>query len=239
MIAIYRLTSFFTLLALYFMVKTKNSFQWFIVFCRYDIHIRFLYAHILFGLLYFFINPYRASRHFLQQQGADDIYTYGETYLTVFQKIAKECVLSPRDVFFELGCGRGLGMFWLNIFTRCQVIGIEHMPLFVQKGNFLARILRCDTTFYEQDILSVDLSRATVVYFYGTNFSDAFVNQLIAKLKLLPSTTKIITVSYPLTDYSQDFEVIKTFPVHFAWGKAMMYIQNYISTTLTASPKNH
>ena len=44
--------------------------------------------------------------------------------------------------------------------------------------------------------------------------------------KKLNSSTQIITISFPLTEYlKNDFYVKKSFEVKFPWGKSMAYVQ--------------
>jgi hypothetical protein len=223
-----KIANFMELLFVYFSVKKRNICEWVKVLLRYYNNISFIKAHILFGYLYLFINPYKISKKFLMENGCENIYAYGETPLTTIETFVNECGITKEDVVFELGCGRGLNMFWLNSFVGCKVTGIEIIPLFVKKGNRLMKLLKNkDIRFYNQDILSTDLSQATVIYFYGTGFDNIFINHLACKLKELPLGTKIITVSYPITDYidSSTFKIIKSFPSQFTWGEATVYLQ--------------
>ena len=196
--------------------------EWIHVVRRY--YPGFLKIHLRFGLSYFRINPFRISRMFLQNEGAEDIYTYGETPLTVLHEIADECGISKNDTVFELGCGRGLGMFWLNHYIGCKVVGVEKIPLFVRLGMQLIKKLNMkDVSFRNENMLNTDYSGATVLYFYGTGFEDSFIERLTKKIQNLPKDTKIITVSYPMS--SPAFQLSKQFDVKFNWGTSTIYLQ--------------
>jgi hypothetical protein len=196
-------------------IKIKKLIEWVRIAYRY--YPKFFKIHFAFQKAYLGINPFRVSRMFLQREGAEDVYTYGETPVTTFHKIVGECGITQDDVFYELGCGRGLGMFWLNQYIGCKVVGIEKIPLFVRIGNQLSRK---EVSFKNENILNVDFCDGTVFYFYGTGFEEEFIRRLVKKFKQLPKGIKIITVSYPLSD----FKVIKEFEVVFPWGKAAIYL---------------
>lgn len=190
---------------------------------------RFDYAKVDGSLLltYLFDNPFTISKRFLMKRGAKDVYAYGETPLTTMEHIASACRLKPSDTIFELGCGRGRTCFWMREFIGCDVVGIEYIPEFVERANRIVHKLRLDRIdFRNEDLLEADFSGATVFYLYGTCYEDDFIKQLIEKFKHSPSGTKIISVSYPLTDYTDEplFEVMKRFPAQFTWGEADVYL---------------
>ncbi|MGH7250074.1 MAG: methyltransferase domain-containing protein, partial [Minisyncoccia bacterium] len=140
--------------------------------------------------------------------------------------IVRQCEISSKDIVYELGCGRGRCCFWLNCLLKCKVVGIEYIPAFIEKANHVKTELHFDNIeFRLGDILDADYSGATVLYLYGTCYDAPFLKKLLKKLNMLPSGTKIITVSYHLTDYSADYEVMKRFPAEFTWGTGDVYLQ--------------
>ena len=215
------------LLYLYFVVKKRNFIEAMRVLWRYDRRPAFALTHILFTLQYLFINPYTIARRHLRTNGDDDTCAYGETPLTSFHTLATECEITEDDTLIELGCGRGLGMFWLNTFIGCHVIGVDVVPLFIMKGKHITRLLNNkEVAFCNDSFLNTDYSGVTTVYFYGTGFDEKIIESLISTLATLPTGTKIITVSYPLTDYTDNpiFTTIKSFPITFAWGQTDAYL---------------
>jgi SAM-dependent methyltransferase len=178
-----------------------------------------------------FKNPFRVSKKFLKEQGATNIYAYGETPLTSLSLIAENCRISQKDVVFELGCGRGRSCFWLNCFLGCRVVGIEYIPEFVNDANEIKDLYHLsNVNFRNEDMLTADLSEATMIYLYGTCLEDTDIKKLITKFEKLRSGTKIITVSYSLLDYTDTaepfFKIMKVFPAEFTWGTADVYLHH-------------
>lgn len=174
---------------------------------------------------YRFLNPYRICKTFMQQRGEEQVDVYGETPLPVYAQIAKACTLSSSDTFVELGCGRGRGVFFLNTLTGCQAIGIDWVPHFIHIAEAIARGGSHGVFFQCEDLLNADLSKATAIYLYGTCLSEEEILSLIDRFKGLSQTVKIVTVSYPLSDYSSYFSTLQQFTARFPWGTTDVYLQ--------------
>lgn len=190
-----------------------------VFFCYYK-SLRFLMLDLLFKARYVFKNPYRMCR----KLG----FLYGETPLTTMDHITKSCQILSKDVVFDLGCGRGRNLFWLAHFVHCQVYGIDLCEEFIFEGLRLKNIMRMNhISFKKEDIFMTDFTKATVIYLYGTTFSDEMIHDLIEKCRILRSGTKIITVSFPLNEYCDNlFETKKEFQAIFPWGIADVYLQS-------------
>lgn len=215
---------FFSLLWVNFCVGLKN----FITFCkdvfRYWRNYRFMKCDIRLLASYVGSSPYRISKIYLQHQGFEEIYAYGETPLEVMENISRECGIGSKDVFFDLGCGRGRGCFWMREFIHCQVVGIDFIPDFIEVAKLVAQ--KCgiqQISFRWEDYIRSDLSEATVIYYYGICSSDEEVERLTEKFNKLRAGTKVITVSFNLN--SEEFSLVKVFPVTFVWGKTDVYYQ--------------
>lgn len=209
-------------------VKKRNFVEYMKVVFHYYSNWNFFKIDSTLMFSYLFQNPYRISKQFLIGKGEADIHVYGETPLTTLEMIAAACALSKNDAVLELGCGRGRNCFWLNCFIGCKVKGIEHIPEFVEKAiRIKMRFQLSGVQFQLGDIREADYSGFTVIYLYGTCLEDEFISLLIEKFRKMPSGTKIITISYPLTDYTSEpiFEVMKRFPASFTWGEADVYLQ--------------
>ena len=187
------------------------------------------FSHLDRALLtaYIFKNPYAISKNYLKKRNEKEIHIYGETPLMTYEKMAKEVNLEPTDTFLELGSGRGRGALFLHHFFKCQVIGIERIPQFVKLSRHLAhKYHQGRVSFICGDMIKVDLPEATIIYLYGTALTDEEITSLIQKLKKYPKGTKIISVSYPLTDYDEKaFHIEKSFSASFPWGETESYIQ--------------
>lgn len=176
---------------------------------------------------YIFKNPYTISKNYLKKHQEEQIHTYGETPLKTYEKIAKESGLKPSDTFLELGSGRGRGALFLHHFYRCNVIGIERIPQFVKLSRHLAQKHHLEkASFICADMHEANLPKAQVIYLYGSCLKDQEISSLVKRLKTFPKETKIITISYPLTDYDENaFHIEKSFSVSFPWGETDAYLQ--------------
>jgi len=206
----------------------KNSVDFFKTAINYYGNFRFCKIDLSLLLLYFGNNPFTISRDFLRSIGEEDVYAFGETPLATMDFIARECQLSKNDTVFELGCGRGRTCFWLNSFLGCKAVGIDFIPQFIDIANTIKkRYAVNDVEFRLEDMFKTSLDGATAIYLYGTNLKDRQIINLIDRFKELPVGTKIITISYPLTDYTSEplFEVMKHFTAQFTWGEADVYFQ--------------
>lgn len=160
-------------------------------------------------------NPYRISKEFLKA------HCYGETPLTTMATIVQECELTPSDTVIEMGAGRGRTALFLAEYVGCQVIAYEQIPTFVKKFPNSPNL-----KILFQDMFSADFSKATAIYLYGTMLKD---NEILKLCKAFPKKVKIITVSYPLSDYSPNYITRKTFVGTFPWGKTEVYWNERIS----------
>ncbi len=170
-----------------------------------------------FRRAYRFANPFRICRAYSEEN------IYGETPLPAFAQIAKLCDLKSDDILLELGCGRGRGALFLNQLIGCRVMGIDCVPFFIHTAQNIAASLQ-NVSFRCEDMLKTDFSQATAIYLYGTCLSDETILSLIERFKALPSSVKIITVSYALIDYSPEFYTSKQFSVMFPWGEGDVYL---------------
>jgi len=208
-----------------------EGIEFFKVVCRFYSNRDFREQDLSLLKRYFFISPYAISKIYLLSQGAEDPYLYGETPLTTLALIAEKCQLSAYDVVYDLGCGRGRTCFWLSAFVDCRAVGVDQVPTFIEKANAVkAQYYVSSVKFLEGDYLDFSFKDATVIYLYGTCLEDSAVKLLIKKFSKLPSGTKIITVSYPLTDYLEYgqfdlFTLAETFQGSFTWGTADIYLQ--------------
>lgn len=178
-----------------------------------------------FEKAYRFTNPYRICKQYLRQKQEAEIDAYGETPLLVLAEIAGRCALDASDTLIELGCGRGKGAFFLSHLTGCHVIGVDWVPFFIDIAKAIAESTpSLPVEFRCQDMHSLDFSKTTVIYLYGTCLSDQAILSLIERFKQLPLMIRIITVSYPLADYSSHFSTVEQFTAMFPWGEGEVFI---------------
>ena len=197
-----------------------NCKEFFRVLIRYWSCFAYFKKELCFFYNYLFFNPYTANR-------ALGLEPYGETPLTTIEMIAKKVALTKDDVFLELGSGRGRTLFWLSHFYGCQVVGIDYNPYFIKRCLKISQACGIhNATFICADTRVCHFDEATVLYLYGTLLSDEDVDILIKKFSKLRKGVKIITISFPLSDYEKTkFQLLSSFDVEFPWGKTTCYVQ--------------
>lgn len=227
-----KLKEHFELVWLQWVVRLRKFRELFRVLIRYyRTQPQFFKADLLLLSQYLLRGPYTICKDYLLSQRAVDVYTYGETPITTLEYIATECGLTSHDRILDLGCGTGRTSLWLRLFVGCEVVGVEQVPTFVRKANRVTKRLGIHgLQFRLQDMRLSDYSSATAVYLYGTCLDDAVIAQLVRRFSVLPAGARIITVSYPLTDYTDDpaFKVVKQFPAQFTWGEADVYLHEVV-----------
>jgi len=162
------------------------------------------------------ISPYEISREFLKSRGASNIHAYGETPLYTMEKMALMAEINSKDTVVELGAGRGRAALFLAEYFGCKVIAYEWIPIFCKKMVPSKNLKMVPRSMFEGDF-----SQATVIYLYGTMLEDDEIRKL---LSLFPRKAKILTVSYPLSEYSDLYETTKSDTVRFPWGKTKVYL---------------
>lgn len=149
---------------------------------------------------------------------------YGETPLTTFEALAKECGLSEKDTLFELGCGRGRIAFFARLHFGCSVIAVDREELFIKIARYIQKRRNINRMqFLLGDYTQIDLREATHIFFYGTCTPDEVVEKLTEKIAMLSKGTVVFSVSFPLDHPA--LETIKIVPASFIWGDSEIYIQ--------------
>ena len=211
---------------LFFWVKIQKMLEELRVRRLFHSKARFRLVDRALARSYYFSNPYRQCRLFWEKRGVKEASLYGETPLVIWQKIVEECGLNADDTVVDLGSGRGRGVFFLTEWVGCHAHGVERVDAFVEKARAVAERFNCKrASFSCEEMHQTDLSRSTAVYLYGTCMEDAAIEELITSFQQLKSGTKIITVSFPLTDYSDSFMLQKRFNCRYPWGEAEVYLQ--------------
>lgn len=173
-------------------------------------------------MLYFWTNPFRVSRSYLEATKAPDLYVYGETPLTTLQLICKKAAVTEKDVVLELGCGRGRTSFWLHQWLGCKVTGIDHVPAFIENANAVKEVFHLEgIDFIEGDYLTADWGNPSVIYLYGSNLHETDIKLLSNRMKKLPKGVKVISVSFPIPG----MVLLRRFQASFTWGDADVYVQ--------------
>jgi hypothetical protein len=199
------------------------------VIWRYYRRARFFFVDAALFFLYFFSNPYRMCRRFLEKRGEKDVYTYGETPLTALETMVRAFGITAEDRWLDLGCGRGRGCFWMSTFWGTSSRGIEWVPGFISRASWIVWLgLAKKTEFQNSSMEKADFSWPTVVYLCGTCMSDEEIEEVSIPMQALPVGSKVITISEPLK--SPAFKILQSIPVSFIWGKTDAYFHEKRAT---------
>lgn len=203
--------------------------EFFITVVRYYPNAWFRRADLRCLLPYLLRNPYRICQRYLRSLPDDRVQKiYGESFFTTLDTIAKAVNLSEKDVIYDLGCGRGRSVFWFHAMYKCRAVGVEIFPLFVTQARKIKKKLGMDgVEFIYGNLMDLDYDDATIIYFYGTAFTNEAVAKLMSRFNTLKAGTRVVSVSYPLPDYTDElaFELEQKIKGKYLWGYADIYIQ--------------
>ena len=213
-------------------IGLKARWFFFFEYCKavwkYYRNFSFAKVDLLLVFSYLFRNPFKISQHFLKERGEEDIYAYGETPLTTLEEICEQCAITEKDFVYELGCGRGRTCFWLNQWLGCRVVGVDYVPDFINRAKTLVKSCQLEEIeFRLEDIAETQFNGVTVIYLFGTCLDEETIRQLIHNLAHLEPGVKIISISYPLTDFDDKkiLEFHRQFKGKFSWGESDIYLQ--------------
>ena len=170
----------------------------------------------------FFSCPYAISADFNRKEGKDP-YSYGHTHLWTVYQIFK--LFPNRDGLhvLDLGAGDFQVAFFLRKIFNFSVSGIEKIPKFCEEAfKFKDKFSISNVSIIEGDYLKIEPLKADIGFLFGSNLADEEIQKLISKLG---SVDLIITVSFPLSDFCNDYETIYEKKVWFLFGSASIYIQ--------------
>lgn len=152
----------------------------------------------------------------------EENFIYGETPCFTVKQILEAIDCKPGDLFIDLGCGRGLTVFYSYFLKDLSAQGYEILPAFVRKARKIANSIGDEKVkFFEKDILTADLSGAKIIYIAGTTFPEDFIQKLNRKLRESPVGCHIVTLSYNLPD--RYFNLYREKVLYFTWGKSHVY----------------
>lgn len=181
-------------------------------------------ADWLWMLEYGLKSPFTLSRQATEQAGLpDDLTVYGETPWTTLEKVCEAVKLGTDDVFVELGAGTGRNLLFVHYWYGARAVGYELVPRFVEKFSWLQKHLLLEgvadlhlANWFDENLAG------SVFFLVGSCYSDEHLEQATAKLLELEVESRVVTVSYPLTD--PGFELLESFSAPFSWGIGTVYV---------------
>lgn len=214
-----------SLIATNLIVSIKGFFEFCKVIWFYYPNKSFRRSDISLIFSYLTRSPYRIHKQYMKDQNKEDLYLYGETYLTTLDKLIQIAKIYSEDTYVELGCGRARTCFWVRCFKNCTTVGLDYVPTFIEKANSVVSKLNLDKiTFVCQDFLQAEWPQGTVYYLDGTLLEGEEIASIIVKADKLPSGTRFICINFSLVgDFPAErpqWETLENTTVKFLWGEA-------------------
>lgn len=169
-------------------------------------------------------NAYSICKHFMESCQKKQVHVYGETPLTELYAVLAKIGLKKEECFIDLGCGRGRNVFFVSTFFNCKAIGVDIVPYFFQEAQKITSSLSNPPEFICEDMTTFDLEKGSLLYFYALCLEEDLLLSMITKLAALKAGTKIITVSFPLSDYSNKFCTLFSQSASYPWGKTELFV---------------
>lgn len=151
---------------------------------------------------------------------------YGEITVTSTNKLFSHVKLTNKDVLYDLGSGVGKVVLYAGLFSRVKkAIGVELSAVRHQESLLaLKRAHEVDAhiakrcQFQNADILTLDLSPASVIYTCSTAFSLDFMRKLTAHLASFTHNFRLISLQeLPNTRYFDELAILR---LDMSWQRA-------------------
>lgn len=176
-----------------------------------------LYKHYIFKYSPIFVHQDRIKTQYSQVN-----FTYGEIPYSASKEIVEAGKITERDVVYDLGCGRGKFLFFVNLFAGARCIGVDLLPTYISIAEKIIEKLNLRKIhFFEEDILDVDLQTASVVFIHGTSFTEDLREGIQQKIDELKNGSRLISVTKPFEHPHLRLDLMKKMLI--SWGLTEMY----------------
>ena len=196
-----------------------------------------------YRLAYLFRSPHHVARIWMRQNGIEihkpnHSFTYGSTPLRTWDIIISRVGITKGTVVFDVGCGTGLGCFFLARRLQSKVVGIEYSDAFMKKATWLqTKISGVKPYFVCGDARSIDYRDADIVYLFSTTFTQELYRDLTLRLReTLIEGALVLSVSAPLPS-SDSFSVIDEFEVPYFFGFCTVFVHRFGGADVTVQPQ--
>jgi SAM-dependent methyltransferase len=175
---------------------------------------------------YFLDPPPRIMRRESAAMGLPDGQcVYGETPAVSMLTMLKRVQVTPQDVVYDLGCGRGIALMAAALDLGVHAVGVDVVPTLVARARDMAQALGIAdlVQFEERNFLDADLSRGTIFYVASTTFDRTVMRELARKIEdEATPPLRAITLSQPL---GGAFEIVGKERYPMTWGWCTVYFQ--------------
>jgi cyclopropane fatty-acyl-phospholipid synthase-like methyltransferase len=154
-------------------------------------------------------------------------FAYGETPYSIGKLIVEKAGITGNDVVYDLGCGRGKFLFFINLYTGARCVGVDLLPIYIKTANKIVEkvgLNRID--FFQEDIINVDLFTASVVMIHGTTFVKEIHESVKEKINHMKPGSRIISISVPY--HHPKLELMHKEYYLFSWGKGTAFFYKVV-----------
>jgi SAM-dependent methyltransferase len=157
---------------------------------------------------------------------------YGEIPYSVARDISEIAGITRNDTVYDLGCGRGKFLFFINLYTGARCVGIDLLPTYINTALKIVDNLQMkNIEFFQEDILNVELNTASVVMLHGSTFSWELHDVIWGKIDQLKRGSRFITVSM---GYEHPrLKLFRKKEYFFSWGKSTAFFYEVIDNNKT------
>ncbi len=171
------------------------------------------------------LSPIYIDRERKQYEYSKNNFFFGEVPYRVAEEIADILNIGPGDVIYDLGCGRGKLLFFMNLNRKPRhCIGYDLIPTYIRTAQKIIKRLNLNNiSFFQKDILEVDLLAASVVLLHGSTFSGRIHREIHEKISHLRPGSRFMSVSVEY--HHPRLELFETREFLMGWGRtrAMFY----------------
>ncbi len=175
------------------------------------------------GRRYWLDTPYAIVRR--EGAGGQEL-IWGETPCATLLAMLRGVDAGPQDVFYDLGCGRGLTVMFAHLALGMRAEGWELLPSFVARARDVSRQLGLDVAWHEGSWLEADLSGGTVAFLAWTTYPPPMRREAERRLSTLQAGARVITLTHPLQ--GEAWTLLDKARLRFSWGWGTVY--SYVRT---------
>lgn len=167
-------------------------------------------------------SPYKIMKRLY---GEDRNFVYGEVPVMTVCRMLRDIDACHEDVFFDLGSGRGHGVFAAYFSDISKSVGIELTEAFVKNASSAAKMMKAGdrVKFICGDFTEADLNEGTIFFIAGTTMDDDVISLVAERICSIPHPLKVLSISQRLP--GKCFKNVFSKKYRFSWGEATVFYQ--------------
>lgn len=169
--------------------------------------------------------PFTVHNQFQSLRGKD-IYSYGQTPLSIIEHLITNSVITTSDTVIDIGCGDGR----VSLYLACmgiKSVGIDHCSYFINQLNSFKsavdREIRQNIDYKKCNFFDQALPSATIAFIYQLDIKDNDATSLGDSLKA-SGIKKVICIGFAISEYSDYYTFVKKIPCWMPFGLTGIYV---------------